>query len=343
MDYKLRAQTLSEWIALRINQVPIPICHTSIANIQSQVIRTAVETGIFTALIGQEKNLDTLAEECHLDSEVLQRVLQVLVSCKYLIERNDRYTITRKMRKFLSGTQSLQNYILLTESGLTTLPQLSDILRTGRAIDTHHTFKDPKHWQVYQAAMLEMARRPADIIKKYIPVKKDANLLLDIGGAHGLFGAKICQKHGIKRSLVLDLPQAIKYASRLARNENINGIVEFEAFDVSKQPLNIPCDVIFMSNFLHHFDEKQVQLLLKQAYHCLKTNGTIAIFSILNQDNTNNLVGAAMSLQFRLTSNSKCYSIIEHQNFLRDNGFGSIRSRRFLRIPSHQLTIAIKN
>ena len=346
MQLKLKANNLLEWVALTINLYPRPLCDTYVANTQSQCILTAAKCGIFTALLEQPKTLDALSKECKVDNNILSLVLQVLISCNYIVKRNDHYHIAKKMKKWFAkeSSSSIQNNILLSELQLSILGQLDEIIKSGKSLDIHGTLTEKHHWQIYQAGMLESAKQIASSIKKKIPVKEKAKVLLDIGGSHGLLGAAICRANGIKKSMVLDLPEAIEFAIPLAKQEHIDDIVEFNAFNILEQSIDTTADVVLMSQFLHHFSEENVLDILRKVYDSLTANGTIVIidFTADNQA-SNDSVLAANSLMFRLTSNSECYTIDNYQRFLHASGFADFKTKKLLAAPFSQLITARKH
>jgi len=343
MKHTLNPNDLMEWVALKANLYPRPVYDTMVVNIQSQCIMTAVKCGLFNALLHQRKTLEALAQECEIDAGFLSLLLGVLVSCNYVVKRNGHYQLARKMRKWFSkkSPTSLQNFILLAEMELPAiLGQLDELLKNGKSINMHRAFTEKSYWKVYQAAMLELAKQVADTIKNKVPVKKGANVLLDIGGAHGLLGAAICRANGMSESVVLDLPQAIEFAKPLAVQENIDDIVKFRALNILEQPIDIPADAVLVANFLHHFNEPDVLSILKKIHNNLTEGGTIVILDFTaNSHRGNDCALAAASLFFRLTSDSKCYTVDENRRLLRAAGFSSIKAKKLLKAPySHLIT-----
>ncbi len=343
MKYALKANNILEWLALKTNQIPRPLCDTFMANIQSRCILTAVKHGVFSALLDTPKTVESLAEECSVEADILLPILSVLISCDYLTEDKNYFKLTKKMRKFFikGSPKSIENNILLSENQLFILSQIDEILETGKAIEIHSSFTEKKYWKCYQSAMLELARELSGSIKRHIPVKNNAKTLLDIGGSHGLFGAAICKEKGMEKSIVLDLPQAIEFAEPLAKQEGYDALVEFREHNVLEKDIDLPSDVVFMGNFLHHFDEQKVLHILAQAKNSLTDDGTVAIFDFsFNRKKSNNLMLTATSLFFKLTSDAQCYSTADYKRFLSLSGFNKIKSKRLLRMPFCHLITA---
>src|SRR5262249_54586594 len=147
------------------------------------------------------------------------------------------------------------------------------------------------------------ARIDAPLLAKKIPVKRGATKLLDIAGSHGLLGATICRRHPPMRSTVIDLPQAIEQARKLAEAERITDIVEFRAGDLRNADLGTDNDVVLLANILHHFLPEQNGLLLKRVCKSMSSSGTVAVWDLETPDaESRPSEGDGAALYFRLTS-----------------------------------------
>ena len=64
------------------------------------------------------------------------------------------------------------------------------------------------------------------------------------------------------RSEVLDLPQAVEHARKLASAEGLDDVVTYRAGDALVDNLGTDYDVVFLGNILHHFTPPQIGELL---------------------------------------------------------------------------------
>ena len=64
------------------------------------------------------------------------------------------------------------------------------------------------------------------------------------------------------RSEVLDLPQAVEHARKLASAEGLDDVVTYRAGDALVDNLGTDYDVVFLGNILHHFTPQQIGELL---------------------------------------------------------------------------------
>jgi hypothetical protein len=203
----------------------------------------------------------------------------------------------------------------------------NDVIRSGQGIDMHEKFGDAEDWLTYESAMLEMARRLAPLVAPLVPVKPGAATLLDIAGAHGMYGALICREHPPMRSLVLDLPEAVEPCRRLAHEEGIDDVVTHRGGDALSDDLGHGHDVVFLGNILHLFKPTQIEPLLGRVKSALSPAGTIAIWDMRRpeRDDPPDIVGDAYSLFFRVTSAARCYTASEYLDWLEAAGFTEVQ------------------
>src|SRR4029078_10623286 len=94
-----------------------------------------------------------------------------------------------------------------------------DYLRTGRALDVHGGFSD-EGWGMYQRGMRSGIEPMVSEVVRRFKMPKNAERMLDVGGAHGYFSVALCRKYPRLSSVVLDLPQAVRHSAPLLSREN---------------------------------------------------------------------------------------------------------------------------
>jgi hypothetical protein len=255
----------------------------------------------------------------------------MLTGAGYLVCEDDSYALTETARRtLLAGAGArVTAWVGLHELAWDWLGRTGDVISSGQGIDLHGQLVDPADWMTYQSAMLEMARQLGPLVAPLVPVKPDARSLLDIAGAHGLFGGLICRQHPPMRSLVLDLPDAIEQSRRLAHEEGLDDVVTHRSGDALGDDLGDGHDVVFLGNILHHFTPAQIAQLLRRVKSALSPAGTIAIWEVRRpeRDDPPDIVGDAYALFFRVTSTARCYTTGEYLNWLEAAGFTEVQSQ----------------
>ena len=209
------------------------------------------------------------------------------------------------------------------------LEKLEEVVRTGAGVDAHENLGPAANWALYQRAMLELAQTVADQVAALVPIRSGARKLLDIGGAHGLYGAMICRRHPALRSEVLDLPEAVEHARELAREVGIDDVVTHKAGDALHEDLGEGYDAVFIGYVVHHFTDAQSRDLFRRIGQTLVAGGTVAIWDYKRpeSDAEPELGGDALSLFFRITSTAQCYRSSDYIEWLKSAGFENVAAQ----------------
>jgi len=137
----------------------------------------------------------------------------------------------------------------------------------------------------------------------------------------------ICRKHPPMRSEVLELPEAVEYARKLAQGEGIDDVVSHRACDVMRDDLGKGYDAVFLGSINHHFTPDQNMELLQRIKKALTKNGTVAIweFKRPDPDSEPDLVGDGLALFFRITSAAQCYTSADYIGWIKSAGFIEVK------------------
>lgn len=293
--------------------------------IQAHAIISGVRLGIFESLRNGGRTVPEIAEMLNLDGGTVGLILRVLTCAGYVQENGGRYELSNLSRETLleGALASTRDNVCLNDLLWECIGRMDEVARSGRGYDMHDYLGDPSSWKIYQAAMLENARRNAPLIARLIPVKPEARKLLDIAGSHGLYGALISREHPPMRSEVLDLPQAVESSRRLAESEGINDVVTYRSGNALTDDLGGDYDVVFLGNILHHFIPEQIMDLLRRIRSAMILGGTVAILDIRQPEPNEppEIIGDGLSLFFRVTSTARCYAPSEVIAWLTDTGF----------------------
>ena len=218
---------------------------------------------------------------------------------------------------------------------------LEQVVRTGRGLDFHERLRGEANWKWYQEAMLDLARAAAPLLARLVPVKREARLLGDVGGSHGLLGAAICRRHPPMRSVVLELPAAVEQARAAAREAGLDDLVEHRAGNVLETGVPDGADVVLLANVIHHFTARDAIEVLRKARAALTRRGTVAIwdFDRPSAGARPELAADASALYFRLTSTSQVVPGEQYGAWLREAGFRRVRVKRSMLAPFQVLAV----
>jgi len=345
MRYGMKPQGLLERVAVWLGRVPAPAVDVLVPLVQARAIMAAVRLGIVTALDSRAGSVAELSSRLGLDCGGTALVLRVLSAAGYVSCRRGSYRLTPLARRTLlpGGAQPCSDLVRFNYSQWNFVRELESTLTRGKGMDFHEiTPGESPEWELYQRAMLQMARPVAPIIAARLPVKPGAARLVDVGGSHGLVGAMICRRHPPLRSTVLELPEAVPVAARLAREIGIDDVVEHRAGDARTASFESGIDVFVLSNFVHHFSPEETVDLLLRARRAMRPGATLCIWDheARSEMEPPELVADALALYFRITSSSRCFSARELCGFASAAGFEGPQVVRSVLAPARVLVHA---
>jgi hypothetical protein len=331
MRYQAIAENPFEEQLLSAPQAPRALFDTFLPLVQARAIMAGLRLGVFEALRENPQTCEELARSLALETEALELVLRMLTGAGYLVREGDGYTLSEVARQTLLSDASARvtAWVDLHENAWDWLRGTGDVIRSGQGIDLHTQLGDAADWLTYESAMLEMARQLGPLVAPLVPVKPGARTLLDIAGAHGLYGALICREHPPMRSMVLDLPDAVEQSRRLAHEEGLDDVVTHRSGDALSDDLGDGYDVVFLGNILHHFAPAQIEDLLGRVKSALSPAGTIAVWEVRRpeRDDPPDIVGDAYALFFRVTSSARCYTTSEYLDWLEKAGLSEVQAQ----------------
>lgn len=331
MRYGPIADDAFEEQMLASSGAPLALFDSFVPLVQASALTAAVRYGVFEGLREGPRSASELAGVLGVDADTLHLVMRVLSASGYLgAVGEDQFALTDVARNTLlnDSAERLTAWVTMIDMWWARFAQMGDVLRTGHGLDLHDELLDSTEWSTYQAAMLENARRLAPFVASVVPVKPTGTRLLDIAGSHGLYGALIAHAHPPMRSEVLDLPQAVEHARRLASAEGLDDLVTYRTGDALVDNFGADYDVVFLGNILHHFTPPQIGALLARVRAAMSPAGTVAIWEVRQPDVVDvkpDVIGDAFALFFRLTSTARCYTVGEFTGWLREAGFVDVQ------------------
>lgn len=347
MQLRVFPDNLLEWIALRLNLVPMPLLHAQVFPVISKAILEAIDLGIFEAIDGGSTSAGAIAEKCQLNPEATTQLLGVLTSVKYLRYRKGTYSITRMTRKWVlpnSPTTVRDLAIYNNRIVWPWLENMGDYLRTGKGLQYHDTF-DEKQWELYQRAMWGGAISEAKEFARKVPISPGATLMLDIGGAHGLHSVETCRRYPALRSVILDLPGAVEKAAPLLTAQNMAERVVHQVGNILTDTLpENTYDLILLSSVAHHFTAAQNQQVAGKVARALRPGGIFVVNEFIrpDPDSPPELVGSSTDLFFGLTSTSGNWTVAEINAWQQAAGLHPIRPIAYRAIPGRYQIAARK-
>ncbi len=337
MRYGLIPQSRSEKNALEQAPHARVLFEPFLPIVLARALMAFVRLGLAQSLAEQSKGPAEIAAELGLREAGIRHLLRVLAASGYVSiaskvgipDREDAFELTPLSRATLlkDGPAALDAWVLHNHVHWRAISNIEHVLTSDGDRDLHHHLDSAEEWAVYQRAMLQTARPAAESVAGLIPEPAGRDFLLDLGGAHGLYGAAICRRFPPMRSRVIDFPDAIAHARAFGEEAGITDVVEYAQGDIRTIDLHEEiCDVVFMGNIVHHFSDEALQAILRNVHRALKPGGVIAIWDMAPPEDLPelDLVAEGFSMLFYLTSASECRGPDVYRNVLTACGFGQV-------------------
>lgn len=343
-------ENLIERLLLRFNMVPTPLLDTHMAFLAARLIMIATRTGVFETLKDGPRQAAAVAAACGTHPRGTEKLLDALVSLRYLRPDAAGYRLAPVARKWLlkDAPTTLYSKMLFHFAEWDITSHLDDYVARGESQDLHST-GDAAVWAIYQRAMKDIARGRAPEVARTMPVPKGATRLLDIGGSHGLYSVELCRRHPGLSAVILDLPAAIEHAAPLLAEEAMGARVTHRPGDALTDDLGESAwDTVFVSSLVHHFDAETNRRFATRIARALKPDGVFVIQEMIRTpsrfeaDKPKRRMAALLDLYFAATSAAGTWSVEDMNEWQRAAGLRPQAPIWSPRMPGIALVPAIK-
>ena len=347
MKIDVAAESPIERLALTLRLVPKPVFHTIVPMVAVRALLVGTKLGVFEALGQDPLTAAGVAAKLGTEPAATEKLLNALAGLGYLRAGSNGFALSAEARRWLvsDSPRSLRDFILEQEMDIRQwLEHLEDFVRTGHGVQVHEDLSDDA-WGVYQRGMRSIAGMSGAEVARRVPVPTGARQMLDICGSHGYYSVVICRRHPGLRSVVLDLPQAIRHAAPLLAREGMGDRVVHRAGDATTEDLGTAAfDLVFIANAVHHFDGPANRELARRAAHALRPGGLFVILDFVRPRSPNDAgqVGTLNDLFFALTSAAGTWSSEELAEWQRGTGLEPRKPIRMRTLPDGVIQAAIK-
>jgi hypothetical protein len=261
------AENVIERLVLKSNAAPEPLLETQMAFSMARSIMVGVKLGLFEAASGGARSAPEIAKTCSTNPGATEKLLNTLTACGYFKFRNGAYAPTPKTEKWLlrRSPHNLCDKLLFQSFEWDMVEGCEAFVRSGKPMAGHAGIEDEGFWNAYQRGMRNLAGVAASEVTARFPMPPAARDMLDIGGSHGFFSVLLCRKHPDLKSVILDLPDAVKQAAPILAEEKMGAQVTHRPGNALTDELDEGCaDIVFMSQLVHHFTDEQNRALMKK-------------------------------------------------------------------------------
>lgn len=337
---------LLERFAINAGMVPGIMIDMGIPLFQLYAMIGAMETGFFRHLAEGPATASALAEKMNASQQGVKHLIQVLEPMGYLKENNGKYALSKIGRNMpIDILEAMAPY--WKHQAAVTIPE------AGRGIleapeNGVYGWEHVKSGDVgrgYQVSMRWMASSMVDGIVKKIKLPEDANVMLDVGGSHGLYTVKFCQKYPNLKGRVLDWKIGLEEAEKtLKEYPDVADRIELVERDFEKEDLPAGNDFTFLGNIIHGISPKGNQALLKKISHASNPDGMIAIqdqFAGIKGSKFGRAIAGMAGLNLFLFSGGRAYEYEQVKKWLHEAEFTKTKLHN-LQQPGMSLVVSQK-
>jgi 2-polyprenyl-3-methyl-5-hydroxy-6-metoxy-1,4-benzoquinol methylase len=285
-----------------------------------------VHLDFFTWLANNPSTFDEICAGLQLKPRATDVMLTLFNAMGYIENRNGTFQATQLAREHLVKDSPF--YIGPYYASLKDRPVCKDMLAALRAdrVANWGSFKDEQAWAKamedetfannFTAAMDCRGVYLGQALAKSVDLAARKRLL-DIGGGSGIYSCSLTAHFKNLQAAVFEKPPVDKVAQRAIANRGCGDRVQVIAGDMFKDSLPTGFDVHLISNVLHDWDVPTVRQILRASVTALAPGGLLIIHdAYINGDKTGPLAVAAYSAMLMHSTEGKCYSTREMEEFL---------------------------
>ncbi len=274
-------------------------------------LHAGVSLDVFTALGGNERTAEQVAESIDADPRATGMLLNALSAMDLLVKSGKTYANTPESARWLSkaspeyiGFMIMHHYHLVDSWS-----NLDQGVRTGRPVRTRASFTDEARRESFLMGMFNIAMAIAPTVSKIIDLE-DRRTLLDLGGGPGTYAIHFCLENPRLRATVYDLPTTRPFAEKTIERFGVSDRVAFMDGDFIEEPVPGEYDAAWLSHILHGEGPEDCRKIIEKAVSALTPGGLIMIHEFILEDTLDRpLFPALFSLNMLLgTESGQAYS-----------------------------------
>ena len=330
------------------NQAPGPLLDL-LGTLGFQAVLAALRLGIFPALSERPQDTAALASSLELDERGTSVLLAALEPLGYVAREGDGapWRITEMTRRWILDPKGPQlgDLFAYFDDMAARWAQLPEAIRSGKpALSLEDWYAQrPGGWRVYHAGMRAVARLLAPEVLSRLRLARPPERLLDLGGSHGLFSARLCQKYPQLSATIYDHEGAREIARETAQAEGVDDRCFFVAGDFVTQEIEPGFDLVLCCSVARTLPADVFRAVLGKVARAMTFGGTLVVLDQLEAHPSSALRRAnarLIELELFSASPGTVHSVEELSSWMTEAGFSVPRHVRLRRAGGQELLIA---
>ena len=268
----------------------------------TEAISSAIELDIFTAIAVGHTTAEALATQCSIAERGARILCDFLVVNEFLSKNGNQYSLTDDSAKFLDRKSPAYmgscTEFLLTDQLRQNFRDLTNAVRHGGCQHTYALAPESPVWVAFARSMAPMMMMASQGLAEIVVGNVRRTLkVLDIAAGHGLFGIAVLRANPKAEVTAVDWKSVLEVACENAKKFGVADRYKTLPGSIFDVDIGTGYDLILVPNFLHHFDEPTIALLLNKLHHALKPGGRVATVEFVpEEDRVSSAVPAAFAL-----------------------------------------------
>ena len=301
------------------------------------LLTAIVHLDLFTWLADHPSTLDEICRAFETTLRPTDVMLTLLAAMGLVDERQHVYHLSATAREHLVKSspwflgpyyESLKNRPIALD--------LLNVLKTGKPAnwsskkdgqDWHKAMESEEFAAQFTAAMDCRGVYLAQAVAKSLDVSRRRRVL-DIAGGSGIYACSLVTHHPHLSATVFEKPPVDAISARAIARRGCSDRVNVVAGDMLVDRLPPDADAHLWSNVLHDWDEPVVRQLIAKSFDALPPGGLVVIHdAFLNAARNGPRHVAEYSVLLMHSSEGRCYSTGEMEQYLTDAGFRGVAYR----------------
>lgn len=330
--------TFKERILARLNLYPLPIYDAFAAPLVGHILAIALSLHIFEKL-KVPQSIEKLAKAVNIDPKTAMLLLSSLSASGYVKTIGRKFTVSAAARKWLleRSDHYIGNFVRYVEVLYSHWLYLAKTLTAGEPPATYIESFGKKEWEIYVLGMMDLARVTFPHIARKMVLPEGAKNFLDLGGSHGFYSIKLCQRYPKLRATIVDFPEVLNITRKIIREQRGSHRISLKPGNVLEKSAFVESrfDAALASNLVHGLTADQNRLFLRNTSSSVRSGGYLYILDQFIDEKGSKLeqlIPLLVGINLMNEVGGSVYTPEQLREWCGEVGFGNMRVYR-LRLP----------